>query len=94
MDYRSVDFFGTGNIIAGYTTGGEGHWHDHTKEDWPHFEELAESFGLKISDLIRTRQRHTDAIWDRIFVRSIMRYKKRIWTVFMRIFPRLNVKRS
>ena len=62
MDYHSIDFFDDEKIIAGYTTGGEGHWHDHTKEDWPHFTDLAETFGLKITDLIRTRQRHTDAI--------------------------------
>lgn len=62
MKYTLIDTFDTSKIIAGYTTDASGHWRNNEPEDYPQYEALAAEFGLKISDMVRVKQRHTDLV--------------------------------
>lgn len=62
MKYTLIDTFDKDKIIAGYTTDASGHWRNNEPEDYPQYETLAAEFGLKISDMARVKQRHTDLV--------------------------------
>ncbi len=62
MKYTLIDSFDTNKIIAGYTTDASGHWRNNTPEDYPQYEALSAEFKLKISDMVRVKQRHTDLV--------------------------------
>lgn len=62
MKLNIYDTWKTDSVIAGYTTEFDGAWGNNVAEDVPHYVALAEEYGLKVENMVRVHQKHTDNI--------------------------------
>lgn len=60
--FKLFDDFKEDNIVAGYTTDYGGVFGNNEPESVPQYTALAERFGIKVDQMIRVNQKHTDKI--------------------------------